>query len=35
VHGRRAWLAVNLDGETVLDSSGPQLGVFGLRTLHF
>jgi hypothetical protein len=35
VQGSRAWLAVSLDGETVLDSSGPQLGLFGLRTLQF
>lgn len=31
----RAWVALALDGETVLDDSGPQSGLLGLRALQF
>lgn len=35
VRDGRVWLAVALDGETVLDGAGPQNGVLGLRSLQF
>ena len=35
LQGGQAWLALVLSGETVLDESGPQEGVLGLRTLSF
>lgn len=35
VRDGRVWAAIALDGETVLDSTGPQSGALGLRSLQF
>ncbi|MFK7999767.1 MAG: hypothetical protein AB8H86_09225 [Polyangiales bacterium] len=35
VQGGRVWMAITLDGETVLDDAGPQTGALGLRSVQF